>query len=514
MNEGHKTIIKLIDELKCIIFKAVNNLKQSLNEDLEEKTKLVFRGTELDDKNDEVLREFIVSKLRVECLGDINTRIEVAKFENKGVEWVTILLEAFKVDWEEYVSRLEDEIFECILKGVEYGVEKRVEERPKVYNFLNEDIPVDLKMILERGKKFVPFLVENEFEAEAKFKEEVLNYLVRYRKYVEGGTEIVKNDYNQWLDDALDEAAVWKHEDYHTNFYKRVKLEARVALKTIMNRKRVRFDLEEEKGRFNIQDAVKKLMELDDGVVVENDKNNGWSLMPCKAVFEAEKKMMEAMNGIEVEMNEDSIIEVIDDEIKRFECGLSGDQLLIINKFYLKRRIQKDEVKMPFLRLTLKVHKLTEEDKRLKKFSAFKFRPLQDSTFCSLVVYNRIMMEMTRELGDRLKSIEQKVSKLDSKSGGDFSERLRNTKLDGKTGVVLLSGDFTDAYSNINFEDVSRAIVVVGRFVGLQEDRLELMIELASLILKNNYVSCSEENYHLDTSLPMGNSCSGKIKKY
>ena len=177
MNEGHKTIIKLIDELKCIIFKAVNNLKQSLNEDLEEKTKLVFRGTELDDKNDEVLKEFIVSKLRVECLGDINTRIEVAKFENKGVEWVTILLEAFKVDWEEYVSRLEDEIFECILKGVEYGVEKR----PKVYNFLNEDIPVDLKMILERGKKFVPFLVENEFEAETKFKEEVLNYLVRYR---------------------------------------------------------------------------------------------------------------------------------------------------------------------------------------------------------------------------------------------------------------------------------------------------------------------------------------------
>ena len=68
VNEAQKRIIKLIDELKCSIFKAVDNLKQSLKEDLEERTKLVFRGTEFDGKSDDVLREFIVNKLREECL--------------------------------------------------------------------------------------------------------------------------------------------------------------------------------------------------------------------------------------------------------------------------------------------------------------------------------------------------------------------------------------------------------------------------------------------------------------
>ena len=58
---------------------------------------------------------------------EINTKIEIIKLENKGVEWVENILEAFKVDWEEYVNRLS----ECTIKGVEYGIDKRVQERPK-----------------------------------------------------------------------------------------------------------------------------------------------------------------------------------------------------------------------------------------------------------------------------------------------------------------------------------------------------------------------------------------------
>ena len=51
---------------------------------------------------------------------------------------------------------------------------------------------------------------------------------------------------------------------------------------------------------------------------------------------------------------------------------LSADQLAIMSKFYLNRRTQKDDVKMAFLRLTLKIHKLSEEEIAEKKFSIFR----------------------------------------------------------------------------------------------------------------------------------------------
>ena len=122
-------------------------------------------------------------------------------------------------------------------------------------------------------------------------------------------------------------------------------------------------------------------------------------------------------------------------------------------------------------------------------------------------------MEMVRELNDKLKTMEPRIKDLESKSGTEFASRLRKMDIKIRDGVVLLSGDFSDAYSYCTFVDVSRAIVVVGRFVGLQESRVELMIELAWLILTNNYVSCAVDIFHLGTALPMGNSCSGKFSR-
>ena len=182
-----------------------------------------------------------------------------------------------------------------------------------------------------------------------------------------------------------------------------------------------------------------------------------------------------------------------------------------MNKYYLKRRLHLEDVQMPFLRLKLKVHKLSEVDQDSRNFVQFKYRPIQDSTFSVMVMYNRIMMEMARELNEKLRGKSKRLGKLESKSGIKFAERMRSLEMRSIDGLVLLSGDFSDAYTNIEFGDVGRAIVVVGNFVGLKQERMNLMIELAFLILNNNYVSCTDLSFHLGTSLPMGNSCSGRI---
>ena len=502
----NRQVAKLIDELQQTIREAFKEFIEAIMEDFEEKYQFIYRGIEGDRGNDEQWNKFLSCKKKIQFWCRVKTGIVRVREEIKDKELDDKILRDVKKSFDDHVRAIDEAIFESIINGIEKGVDERVKDRPKIYNFLGVEIPDDLREMLERGKRFVPFLAENEVEAKEKFTEAVLRYLIRYRKYVEGAPAIDKNDLGQWLHDALDDATVWNVNSCHTQFYRRVKSEARDAMRVIASRKRKR----SECSGVDMGVVERKLMKLEDGVVIENDKNNGWSLMPCAVILEAEHKMMEEMGGVLVERDENSVIGVIDEEISKFECGLGGDQLRIINKFYLHRRIQKDDVKMPFLRLTLKIHKLSAGEKEEKRFSVFRYRPLQDSTFCSLVVYNRIMMEMVRELNNKLKSVEPKMKKLESKCGSEFASRMRKSDINIRDGVVLLSGDFSDAYSFCTFVDVSRAIVVIGRFVGLQESRVELMIELAWLILTNNYVSCSVEIFHLGTALPMGNSCSGE----
>ena len=488
---------------------AVKYRIDAVKSDCNEVECLVFRGGDFDVRNDEVFKRLAKGLDRLEVFREIEDGINGLVDGGMESDRKKVIGDLVRFEIQEYWKGFDEDVMAVILIGIDGGVTERVAERPKIYNFLEEEVlPEEIKDVLEMGKKFVPFVHENGWDVQERCKKSILEYLVRYRRYVEGGSEINSNELYKWIEGAIDEAVIWGTESCHTEFYKRVCRESKEVLRVAYNRKRGRS--EDWRGGLSMNDIEKKMMEID-GVIVENDKNHGWSLMPCEAMKIAEKEMMVTMGGVIVDRDVEVVVGDIDQRVMEFEGRLSSDQLDVLNRYSLRRRIQRGEVVMPFLRLKLKVHKISSKNMDEKVFGSFRYRPIQDSTFCSLSIYNRIMMEMARELGGKLKKVEPKMMKIDSKSGVEFAQRIRSLNINCERGLLLLSGDFSDAYSNCDLSDVNRAIVVIGRFVGLNEGRIRLMIELAWLILSNNYISCTEDIYLLGTVLPMGNSCSGDL---
>ena len=130
VNPEQKVLFKVVDGLKSKMIKAVENLIQTIKEDFEENTKLVFRGTEPDEENEVVLQKFLISKKMSELLKKVDVEIETAKLENEGVEFSDEILKTIQLGCGEYVRRLDEEIMEAILKGVvEVVLDKRGEEQ-------------------------------------------------------------------------------------------------------------------------------------------------------------------------------------------------------------------------------------------------------------------------------------------------------------------------------------------------------------------------------------------------
>ena len=273
-----KIVIKVLDTLLNNLRDEFRKFIEAVEKDLEDGFKLIFRGTEIDSSNGENFEKFTKSWKDSQVLLNVERQIEEANKKLLDIKIREELIGYIGDDCKKYISKLDQSIFEEILNSIERGVEERVKNKPKLYNFLDDKIPDEISDMLEKGKKFVPFLTEDEYDAEIKFKAAVLDYLKRYRMYVEGAESIDKDDFKKWIDDALDEAEVWGSKSKHTEFYKRVKCESRSALKTILGRKRRRESKDE--NRLDMDKITKQLEKIEEGVVVENDKNNGWSIIP------------------------------------------------------------------------------------------------------------------------------------------------------------------------------------------------------------------------------------------
>ena len=438
-----KSLMSKLIELKSKVETAVKYRIDAVKSDCNEVECLVFRGGDFDVRNDEVFKRLAKGLDRLEVFREIEDGINGLVDGGMESDRKKVIGDLVRFEIQEYWKGFDEDVMAVILIGIDGGVTERVAERPKIYNFLEEEVlPEEIKDVLEMGKKFVPFVHENGWDVQERCKKSILEYLVRYRRYVEGGSEINSNELYKWIEGAIDEAVIWGTESCHTEFYKRVCRESKEVLRVAYNRKRGRS--EDWRGGLSMNDIEKKMMEID-GVIVENDKNHGWSLMPCEAMKIAEKEMMVTMGGVIVDRDVEVVVGDIDQRVMEFEGRLSSDQLDVLNRYSLRRRIQRGEVVMPFLRLKLKVHKISSKNMDEKVLGSFRYRPIQDSTFCSLSIYNRIMMEMARELGGKLKKVEPKMMKIDSKSGVKFAQRIRSLNINCERWLLLLSGGTSHA---------------------------------------------------------------------
>ena len=215
-------VTTIFDKLLKDLRDEFGTFVEAVEKDFKDEFKLVFRGNEADSSNEENFERFLESCKDNQVYKKVEKMVEKVSKELLDLNCSKEIIKHIKEDIKNHLQKLDEAVFDEIMKSIERGVEERVKNKPKLYNFLDVELPNEIKEMLEKGKKYVPFLTDDEFDAELKFNGSVLDYLKRYRKYVEGADPIDKDDFKKWIDDALDQATVWKNESRHTEFYKRV----------------------------------------------------------------------------------------------------------------------------------------------------------------------------------------------------------------------------------------------------------------------------------------------------
>ena len=405
---------------------------------------------------------------------------------------------------DQYIETWNSYIMKLIMRSIERRVEEKCKKEVQVMNFMDTEVPKELLAVLKHGRKVVPSFALDPRSTMTNLEEDILSYLNKYRRLVEGRRKIQRLTVKEWLEEAIDEAVGWEFQDSHSKFYMRVRDELKIVKKMVWGR------INNEKCLTSVEEVTKLVREVKGGVIVEADKNFGWCLMPCRVMEEAENRMVEGeLGGVFVEETSVGVIRKIDANVVEFEENLEPSQLEVLNRFCIDRRIPVEDVVLPFLKLNLKLHKISKEDLRTRNFPIFKFRPVQDSVSSSFVKYSHLLMLMTRELNEKVKSRVPKLKELDSLSGVEFSRKVKTMEIPGVHYRLLVSGDFDSAYTNCTLKDALRAYVVLCKFIEAEDYQMKLLMKLAVMILEGNYVENVAGIYHLNSTLPMGCSSSG-----
>ena len=413
------------------------------------------------------------------------------KFEN---------LKKHAIDGHNNIVRRIDIHIRSVIKDTMYW---RTLERSKIkamlYNFVDGDVPENVKKIFENGVNSVPSTKLTKKEVDTRVEEALLEYLIRLgRRRIYGYyTVLHTTSVKEWLRKvklmSIDKDDRKWIEEFET-YYPALMAELDLVYSD------VKLDTKEE--------LVEKL-EKEDCVLVMCDKNMGMSLFTLETMRKADEKLMKQLGAVQVKNTKQEVIGWVKSEIKKFESGLTVEQRNFMDNLHGGRKGGLVDVAFPFLRCQHKVHKMTEDDIRKKDLSKLKFRPVVDAKQWLTRGYAEIIMQMMREACSTLVDNGGPVmNNIKSKDGWRFAVEMRDY-IAKERFEVMVTADIEEAYTNIGDNMIKNAIEIVCKFLGYVEWKIDLMKKLVDLVLDQNFVETSEGIFKFKKVLPMGYKLSG-----
>ena len=149
----------------------------------------------------------------------------------------------------------------------------------------------------------------------------------------------------------------------------------------------------------------------------------------------------------------------------------------------------------------------------MKDIKALTFRPICDSMKYVLNLPSLALLTLLRTLKDRIFDKFPSLNIIFPKSGQHYAQSI--SELDRfpcrkRPYHIFFSADLGDAYTNCKLEHLKSSYLFLASIIEEPGWRQELVIQLATLILCNNFIEAGCKYYLTGPVLPMGNSCSGE----
>ena len=290
-------------------------------------------------------------------------------------------------------------------------------------------------------------------------------------------------------------------DDEYIAYYKHVRDNLDKAIKII------KWNSDESNCRLDIKD-ITTCTEIPGAVFILADKNYGMTLLPIDTMVSAEENMLEELKARKVNSNCEEIVKIMESKIRKFEKSNCLQARQHLDSLEINRFDRPLKIKMPFLKLNAKIHKLSSKDITEKNLSKLKFRPVQDSSSWIIKPYAEILMTLLRDLMTAVTNKYSSMKRISSENGIKISREMRQLEFSENQSKFFMSSDMSSAYSNIFKYDVFRAIILSTTILEANDWRRDLILKLTELILANNFIESSAGVYQLGDCLPMGSSAS------
>ena len=446
-----------------------------LIEDFAEPVEVKFSGVKMEENEVRKLKDFLdkVEKSKADRYRKIllESTAELMKNIDPGV-FIQVVGDCH--DW--ILRRIELYIRSVILEKVHTLTVSRGKIEATIYNFVDGDIPDDIKELFKNGIDSVPSIRMSRKEVNKRVEETLVAYLDRYRKRKNPVFQVHSTDVKDWISEAKKLPMDEESSQFYTSIeegYDGMKAEIDLAYKEedIDNEKEIRMKLEKAGC-----------------VIVLCDKNMGMSMFTLETMRIADKKLMEQLGAMEVEGSKEEILESVFLKIEEFEKNLTSDQKDYMNYAFNDRNVRRCKTTFPFLKSTHKVHKMSEEQISSKDLSCLKFRPVVDAKRWATRGYAALVMGMMRKANKEvLMRAGPVMSKMMVKNGWKFAKTIQEYCIEDCYDIML-SADIQEAYTNITAKMINEAIVVVCQHVEFEDWKIDLMTKLIDLVLSQNYV--------------------------
>ena len=220
----------------------------------------------------------------------------------------------------------------------------------------------------------------DEDTARDKLERELSSYVTKYRRFIQRKPSIDEYSLLEWL-----KKAVITSEGEHLELY-----ESLLEYKTIkMSRKRFVFG----------EDTGFDKLDKEGIIVLECDKNCGLAILEVNEVFKADLKMVEELGGKECKgQGEEQIKRDIKATIEDFEENICVNGKKYLSAYYPERKCDPEASMLPFLKLKVKIHKLSKDELDRRVIDKLKYRPVIDSSRTPFHYYSKALMDYSSEL--------------------------------------------------------------------------------------------------------------------
>ena len=445
---------------------------------------------------------------------EINTKIALGKMRNslkvQKLKYTFNILLFLSMFWMGVKENWHNGFMQVLVQCQNEAFERKLKINTGVINFTNSNIPSRLEDILSKGRKFIPEVEETQFGAIKDFEAQILNQ-VRYYAWKYEKIRIHKKHENvrKVLDSLISSTMCKKAKTFYKTLNKRL-WTSRGLIQGNLKRKENLSGKKKVSSKYSVKTIIQDANKIENCAWNLVDKERGILLINTKVLRDKEIEVMKTLGAKVVNESKEFIFNKVIKEQNTLRSSLTTEQSVFLKPY---KKLAKKNLKMPFIKVPAKIHKLSTQEILDKNVDNLRFRPVNDSVFFVSKPESKALCSLLQELN---KTVLQQFPSLKNSlplSGWEFSSSLVNQKIESNEQFNLhYSCDLSDAYTNCQLSDLLPAVKFLYRITEEPIDsyKPELVEKLATFVLSNNYAEAGGELWLCGQVLPMGYACSGE----